>query len=128
VLSELAHHLEDCLVDLAQAGMPEEEAVREAIARLGQVDTIVSAVRSARSPRRLSWDGVTRVATAWLAVGAMSIVTFAAIELPEAPGAKATRLQVAPSTRVGAGHVTACRHDPSTGSRQTERRNRPRCG
>ena len=115
------------MADLTQAGKPEEEAVREAIVRLGQVETIVSAVRSTSSPHRLSWHGVTRVATAWLAVGAMSIVTFAAVELPDASGAKATRLQVGPSRRVGAGQVTLCRHDRSPTSHHAERRNQVLC-
>lgn len=103
VLSELEHHLEDCVADLRQAGLLEEAAVREAMARLGDVDTIVSAVRATRSTRRLSWRSVTHVAVAWIVVGAMSIVTFAAIELPQAAGAKPTRAQAAPAR--------SCQHD-----------------
>ena len=93
-LSELEHHLEDCVADLRQAGVPEEAAVRDALARLGDVGTIVSAARATRSTRRLSWQNVARVPIAWIAVGAMSIVTLAAVELPQASGAKVTGLRV----------------------------------
>jgi hypothetical protein len=87
-LRELEHHLEDCVADLRQAGVPKEAAVRDALARLGDVDTIVSAARATRSTRRLSWQNVARVPIAWIAVGAMSIVTLAAVELPQASAAK----------------------------------------
>lgn len=127
VVSELEQHLEDCVADLRQAGVPEEAAVRDAIARLGDVDTIVSAVRATRSTRRLSWPSVTRVAIAWIAVGAMLIVTFAAVELPQASGAKAIRLPVAPSTHVGLGPASRWRHEHSrTGHKATRRSHLPR--
>lgn len=119
---ELKHHLEDCVADLRQAGVPEDAAVRDAIARLGDVDTIVSAARATRSPRRLSWPSVTRVPIAWIAVGAMSIVTLAAAELPQASGAKVTRLRVAPATHVGAGQASRWRHEHSRTSHQAKRR------
>jgi hypothetical protein len=93
-VSELEHHLEDCVADLRQAGVPEEAAVRDALARLGDVGTIVSAARATRSTRRLSWQNVARVPIAWIAVGAMSIVTLAAVELPQASGAKVAGLRV----------------------------------
>lgn len=121
VLRELEHHLEDCVADLREAGVPEDAAVRDAIARLGDVDTIVSAVRATRPTRRLSRPNLTRVAIAWIAVGAMSIVTFAAVELPQASGAKAIRLQVAPSTHVGVGHAN-WRHEHSQTSEPAKRR------
>jgi hypothetical protein len=127
VLSELEHHLEDCVADLKQAGVPEEKAVRDAIERLGDVDTIVSAVRATRSTRRLSRPTVTRVGLAWIAVGAMSIATFAGVELPQASGAKAIRLQVAPSTHVGLGEASGWRHEHSrTGDLAKRRRHLPR--
>ena len=103
------------MADLRQAGVPEDAAVRDAIARLGDVDTIVSAARATRSPRRLSWPSVTRVPIAWIAVGAMSIVTLAAAELPQASGAKvsgSTSLLLLMSEldrRVGGGMSTAGR-------------------
>lgn len=128
VLSELEHHLEDCVADLKQAGVPEETAVGDAIARLGDVDTIVSAVRATRSTRRrLSRPAVTRVGLAWIAVGAMSIATFAGVELPQASGAKAIKLQVAPSTHVGVGQTSRWRLEHSrTGHQAKRRRHLPR--
>jgi hypothetical protein len=122
VLSELEHHLEDCVADLKQAGVPEETAVGDAIARLGDVDTIVSAVRATRSTRRLSRPAVTRVGLAWIAVGAMSIATFAGVELPQASGAKAIKIQVAPSTHVGVGQTSRWRLEHGRTGHQANRR------
>jgi hypothetical protein len=122
LLRELDHHLEDCVADLREAGVGEEAAVRDSIARLGDVDTIVDAVRATRLTRRLSWQSVVRVPVAWIAVGAMSMVTLAAVELPQASGAKVTRLQVAPSTHVGVGQASMWRHGHSRMSQQARRR------
>jgi hypothetical protein len=110
------------VADLEQAGVPEDAAVHHAMRQLGDVDTIVSAVRAVRSPRRLSWQRVTRVPIAWIAVGAMSIVTLAAAELPQASGAKATTLHVAPATHVGAGQVNTWRRTHSRASHQAKGR------
>jgi hypothetical protein len=122
LVRELEQHLEDCVADHEQAGVPEDAAVHDAIRQLGDVDTIVSAVRAARPTRRLSWQRVTRVPIAWIAVGAMSIVTLAAAELPQASGAKATMLQVAPATHVGAGQVNRSRRTHSRASHQAKGR------
>ncbi len=124
VVSELEHHLEDCVADLTQAGVPEEAAVRDAIARLGDVDTIVSAVRATRSTRRLSWNSVTRVAIAWIAVGAMSVVTLVAVELPQASSAKVTGLRVAPAGHLGVGQLRGQRHEHGRTRHKAERRGR----
>jgi uncharacterized protein YjiS (DUF1127 family) len=99
---ELGQHLEDCVAELSEAGVPEDAAVRDAMARLGDVDAIVEAVRATRSNRSLSWRRVGRVPVAWIAVGAMSIVTFAAAELPQASGAKVPGPQLAPATHAEA--------------------------
>jgi hypothetical protein len=110
---ELEHHLEDCVADLEAAGVPEDTAVRDAIARLGDVDTILSAVRATRSTRRLSWQRVARIPIAWIAVGAMSIVTLVAAELPQASSAKVSADHVAAASparnhRLG---THRCSHD-----------------
>jgi hypothetical protein len=96
------------VADLRQAGVPEEAAVRDAIARLGDADTIARAVRVTRPPRRVSWQSLTRVAIAWIAVGAMSIVTLAAIELPQASSAKVSPRQFAPPTNIGIRGASGC--------------------
>jgi hypothetical protein len=73
---------------LKACGMVEPAAVQEALRRLGDVGTITSAFRKVR-PERAGW--VRRVRSpAWVAVGAMSLVTAWAAELPQASGAKAT--------------------------------------
>lgn len=132
IVRELEHHLEDCVADLKQTGMPEDAAVHDAMTRLGDVDAIVGAVRATRSRRRVSWQSVTRVPIAWIAVGAMSIVTLAAAELPQVSGAQATRLEPAPPTPVQAGPASGCLHAHSSTDRKvTHRRHLPRacrCG
>jgi hypothetical protein len=110
IVRELEHHLEDCVADLKQTGMPEGAAVQSAMTRLGDVDAIVGAVRATRSSRRLSWQSVTRVPIAWIAVGAMSIVTLAAAELPQVSGAQATKLEPAPPTHVQVRPSSGCLH------------------
>jgi hypothetical protein len=97
---ELEHHLEDSVTELRKAGVPEDAAVRDAMSRLGGVDAIVDAARAARSTRATSWRRAGRVPIAWIAVGAMSIVTFAAAELPQASGAKVPSRQPAPEPHV----------------------------
>jgi hypothetical protein len=133
-VKELEHHLEDCVADLRRAGVPEDAACRDAIARLGDVDAIVGAVRATRSARSLSWRRLARVHLAWIAVGAMSIVTVGAAELPQASGAKVPAqvsgakvpaqasgarvpvFRVGRATRVEAGQVTGRRHEHSRAS------------
>jgi hypothetical protein len=119
---ELEHHLEDCVADLKQAGVPEDEAVRDAMARLGDVDAIVGAVRATRSTRSLSWQSVTRVPIAWIAVGAMSIVTLAAAELPQASAAKVPGFHVARATHAGAERANSRPHEQSRTSHEAKSR------
>jgi hypothetical protein len=120
LVRELEQHLEDCVAELKQAGLAEDAAVRDAMARLGDVEAIVGAVRAARPARSLSWRRATRVPIAWIAVGAISIVTLAAAELPQASGAKVRDLHVAPVTHVGVGHATRWRHESSRTSDNAE--------
>jgi hypothetical protein len=88
VLREITAHLDDTVAELKACGMVEPAAVQEALRRLGDVGTITSAFRKVR-PERAGW--VRRVRSpAWVAVGAMSLVTAWAAELPQASGAKAT--------------------------------------
>jgi hypothetical protein len=117
LVKELEHHLEDCVAELEGAGVPEEVAVHDAIARLGDVEAIVAAARATHSTRSLPWRRAKRVSLAWIAVGAMSIVTLAAAELPQASGAKVPGFHVAPAPHVKR-HVQSprtcrCSRDPA---------------
>ena len=122
---ELEHHLDDCVADLTQAGVPEEAALRDAMARLGDVDTIVGAVRATRFTRSLPWRRVTRVPIAWIAIGAMSIVTLAAAELPQASGAKVPGFHVTPATHAGAGQASSGRDEHSRTSDPAKSKSNP---
>ena len=113
------------MADLKQAGVAEDAAIRDAIARLGAVDAIVGAVRATRSTRAPVWRSVARVPIAWIAVGAMSIVTLAAVELPQASGAKVPAFHVAPTTHVGVQQASGSRHEHRRSSHQTTRRVQP---
>jgi hypothetical protein len=90
LLIELAQHLDDSAAELQASGLSPDAALREAIRRLGDVEAIASSFRSAIARGR--WDRtVGRLRSpAWVAVGAMSLVTAWAAELPPASGAKAT--------------------------------------
>lgn len=90
LLRELAQHLEDSAADLQAAGLSPDAALREALTRLGDAEAIASFSRSVSARGR--WDRtVGRLRSpAWVAVGAMSLVTAWAAELPQASGAKAT--------------------------------------
>ncbi len=90
LLTELGQHLDDSAAELRAAGLPPDEALREALRRLGDVETIATSSRFAGGRR--GWDKtVGRLRSpAWVAVGAMSLVTAWAAELPQASGAKAT--------------------------------------
>jgi hypothetical protein len=111
-VDELEHHLEDCVAELRAAGVPEDVAVRDAMARLGDADTIVDAVRSTGSTPRLSRQRVARIPVAWIAVGAMSIVTLVAAELPQASSAKVTPRHVAAVAPARVQPVHRCRCSP----------------
>jgi len=89
-LREIRAHLDDTVTELEARGMGEPAAVQEALRRLGDVGTITSAFREVR-PMRRRWTAVRRLRSpAWVVVGAMSLVTAWAAELPQASGAKAT--------------------------------------
>jgi HAAS domain-containing protein len=90
VVREIAAHLDDMVAELEARGMAEPAAVQEALRRLGDVGTITSAFGEVR-PERGRWSGVRWLRSpAWVAVGAMSLVTAWAAELPQASGAKPT--------------------------------------
>ena len=92
VVREIAAHLDDTVSELEARGMAEPAAVDEALRRLGDVGAITSAFHAVgRSRGRVSAARRLR-SPAWLAVGAMSLVTAWAAELPQASGAKATML------------------------------------
>jgi hypothetical protein len=88
VLREITAHLDDTVAELQASGTAEPAAVQEALRRLGDPGTITSAFRKVR-PERARWVRPLR-SPAWVAVGAMSLVTAWAAELPQASGAKAT--------------------------------------
>jgi hypothetical protein len=90
LVREIRAHLDDLVTELEVSGMAEPLAVQEALRRLGDVGTITSAFREVR-PQRGRRSGVRWLRSpAWVAVGAMSLVTAWAAELPQASGAKAT--------------------------------------
>lgn len=92
VVREIAAHLDDTVRELEARGMAEPAAVDEALRRLGDVGAITSAFHAVR-PDRGRLSRVRRLRSpAWLAVGAMSLVTAWAAELPQASGASATML------------------------------------
>lgn len=89
VVREITAHLDDTVTELKADGMTEAAAVQEALRRVGDVGTITSAFRQVR-PRRRRWPRFRGLRSpAWVAVGAMSLVTALAAELPQASGAKA---------------------------------------
>jgi hypothetical protein len=90
VVREITAHLDDTVTELEARGMAKPAAVQEALRRLGDVGTITSAFREVR-PERGPWSRVRWLRSpAWVAVGAMTVVTAWAAELPQASGAKAT--------------------------------------
>lgn len=90
VLGEIAAHLDDTVAELEACGLDRAAAVAEALRRLGDVGTITAAFRGIR-PGRQRWSRARWLRSpAWVAVGAMSLVTAWAAELPQASGAKAT--------------------------------------
>ncbi len=91
VVREIMAHLDDTVSELTACGMAEPAAVQEALRRLGDVGTVTSAFREVR-PERRRWSGLRWLRPpAWVAAGAMSLVTAWAAELPQASGAKATK-------------------------------------
>jgi hypothetical protein len=85
--------LDDTVTELEAGGMTETAAVQEALRRVGDVGTITSAFRQVRPRRRRRPRLRGLRSPAWVAVGAMSLVTALAAELPQASGAKAPPLR-----------------------------------
>jgi hypothetical protein len=126
LVKELEHHLEDSVAELAEAGVPHDAAVRDAMSRLGGVDAIVDAARATRRRRSMSWRRVGRVPIAWIAVGAMSIVTFAAAELPQASGAKVPAPALTPAIHAELKPVKTAREEQSVARHQAKNRTQQR--
>jgi hypothetical protein len=90
VLREIAAHLDDIVAELEAGGRCEDAAIDEALGRLGDVGTITGAFREVRAERR-GWSRARSLRSpAWIAVGAMTLVTAWAADLPQASGAKPT--------------------------------------
>jgi HAAS domain-containing protein len=88
LLFELAAHLEDSAADLRSTGWPADDAEAEAARRLGDPETVAAAFQAARSGARSRTRRLR--SPAWIAAGAMSLVTAWAAEVPQASGAKPT--------------------------------------
>jgi len=89
-LREIAEHLDDLVTELLLAGVPEGDAVQEALRRMGHPATIATAF-SELQPDRSRWSKLRSLRSpAWIAVAAMSLVTAWAAELPQASGAQGT--------------------------------------
>jgi hypothetical protein len=99
LVGELAQHLEDSMAHLRSTGMSSDEAIREALRRLGDAESVAGSAKCMGARPR--WDrGVRRLRSpAWVAVGAMSLVTAWAAELPQASGAKTTTSSVPAAIR-----------------------------
>ena len=88
ILRELAHHIDDAVDELRGSGIPREEAIEEAVKRLGDAETIAHAFDDSRT-QTTGWAiSRMRPSLAWIAVAAMSVVTALAAELPQVSGAK----------------------------------------
>jgi DNA-binding transcriptional ArsR family regulator len=90
MLRELAQHLDDSVAELQAAGLSEGAAIDEALRRLGDVGVIAAAFRDVRAGRRRWPRGRSLRSPAWIAAGALALVTGWAAELPPASGAKTT--------------------------------------
>jgi hypothetical protein len=112
VLAEIAAHLDDTVSDLEADGLDRAAAVTEALRRLGDVGTITAAFRATRR-RGARRPRVRLRSPAWVAVGAMSLVTAWAAELPQASRAKATT--PAPATIPVRPHARPAAHEPERG-------------
>jgi len=86
---EITAHLDDAVNELMATGMTETAALAEALRRLGDVGTITSAFHELRPQRGRRWGVRGLRSPAWVAVGAMSLVTALAAELPQTSGARA---------------------------------------
>ena len=109
LVNELSQHLDDSAADLQQAGLEPDQALREAVRRLGDVEAIAGSVRSVGPAGRWGRRARRLRSPAWVAAGAMSLVTAWAAELPPASGAKATTSALPRTTK----HVGRFSHPPS---------------
>jgi DNA-binding transcriptional ArsR family regulator len=118
VLREITAHLDDTVAELQASGMTEPASVQEALRRLGDAGAITSAFRKVRPGRSRS---VRRLRSpAWVAVGAMSLVTAWAAELPQASGAKATT-PISHSRHLGSRRLAGPRDHARPGDRAHRR-------
>jgi hypothetical protein len=116
IVKELAHHIDDEVADLHSSGLSIDEAVEAALLRLGDPESIAAGFRAAHAPsRRFN----ARRSPAWIAVGAMTLVTAWAAELPQASGAKSTSR---PSARNLRTHQTGPAISPKSHGRSVHRR------
>jgi hypothetical protein len=112
VLAEIAAHLDDTVAELEAGGLDRAMAVAEALRRLGDVGTITAGFRATR-PHGERRPRVRLRSPAWVAVGAMSLVTAWAAELPQASRAKATT--PAPRAIPVRPHARPADHQPRRG-------------
>jgi HAAS len=111
ILCELSDHLDDAVDDLRRAGVPANEAIEQAVNRLGDAEAIASAFADSRTEAG-RWSSLrTRRSLAWVAVGAMSVVMACAAEVPQASGAKAPARVTVPAQHLAtrADHPTSVR-------------------
>jgi hypothetical protein len=126
ILAELADHIDDAVDDLRGTGIPLEEAVEEAVRRLGDARAIADAFAVAHT-RAPHWSGLrTRRSLAWIAAAAMSVVTAWAAELPQTSGAKPPAKVPAPMTqRLAPSEHPAVRPPHGRGTTAARRSDRP---
>jgi hypothetical protein len=99
ILTELADHIDDAVDDLRGTGTPREQAIEEAVRRLGDPQAIADAFAAAHT-RAPAWSRLRgRRSLAWIAAAAMSVVTAWAAELPQTSGAKPPVKVSAPATQ-----------------------------
>lgn len=125
LVKELAQHLDDSAAHLQEAGLSPDQALREAVNRLGDAQAIASSVRSVSHAGRWGRRARRLRSPAWVAAGAMSLVTAWAAELPPASGAKATTSSL-PRTTQQAGRSSHPRSDRTGHNRGSARRLRGR--
>ena len=88
IVKELAAHLDDAVGEFRALGLSAGAALEQALRRLGDPAAIAAAFSAARVRRRAWSSGKRLRSPAWIAVGAMSLVTAWAAELPQSSGAK----------------------------------------
>lgn len=127
ILRELADHIDDAVDDLRSEGVLQEEALDEAVKRLGDAETIASAFGALHT--RTGGLLRPRHSLAWVAVAAMSLATALAAELPQASGAKPPAKAFAPGLRRQAPASRPSTRRPGARARTAARsRHRDRAG